>query len=125
MISRTERWQKIALSAAKQSGRTQVPEILPLCDFAYMVASAGTESLKLLFWERESARTLRQVHEANSGVNSILVAVGAEGGLSDDEAQMAIAQGFHTVHLGKRILRAETAVLAVLALTQFLWGDLS
>lgn len=125
IITRTERWQKIALSAAKQSGRTQVPEILPLCDFAQMVAGAGAQDLKLLFWEKETARTLRQIHEAHTGANSILVAVGAEGGLSDGEAQLALARGFDTVHLGQRILRAETAAVAVLALTQFLWGDLT
>lgn len=125
ILSRTERWQRIALSAAKQSGRTQVPEILPLCDFAQLVGGAGAAQLKLLFWEKESARTLRQVHEANAGANSIVFAVGAEGGLSDGEAQLAMAHGFHTVHLGKRILRAETAALTVLVLGQFLWGDLS
>lgn len=125
IFSRTERWQKIALSAAKQCGRTQVPEILPLCDFDQMIAGAGADQLRLLFWEKETARTLRQVHEANGSANSILVAVGAEGGLSDGEAQLAVARGFHTVQLGKRILRAETAAVAVLALTQFLWGDLS
>ncbi len=125
ILSRTERWQKIALSAAKQSGRTQVPEILPLCDFAQMVAGAGAEKLKLLFWEKETARTLRQVHADSSSANAILVVVGAEGGLSDGEAQLAMERGFYTVHLGKRILRAETAAVAALALVQYLWGDLS
>lgn len=125
IVSRTERWQKIALSAAKQSGRTQVPEILPLRDFARMLDHASAAELKLLFWEKATAVNLRQLHAANASAKSILVAVGAEGGFSDGEARLATEQGFHIVHLGKRILRAETAALAVLALTQFLWGDLS
>ena len=52
IANRTERWQKIALSAAKQCGRSQVPEILPLCEFRHMVEGAGASQLKLLFWEK-------------------------------------------------------------------------
>jgi len=125
IAKRTDRWQKIALSAAKQCGRTQVPEILPLCEFASMVESGGAEQLKLLFWEKETTRSLRQLHVENASANSIVVAVGAEGGLSDAEAQLAVKRGFSTVHLGRRILRAETAAVAVISLVQFLWGDLS
>ena len=65
IANRTERWQKIALSAAKQCGRSQVPEILPLCEFRHMVEGAGASQLKLLFWEKETARSLRQIHDAN------------------------------------------------------------
>jgi 16S rRNA (uracil1498-N3)-methyltransferase len=54
-----------------------------------------------------------------------LVAVGAEGGFSVREAELARSHGFEPVHLGRRILRAETAALAVLSLVQFLWGDLT
>ena len=125
IAKRTERWQKIALSAAKQCGRTQVPEILPLCEFRHMVEGAGASQLKLLFWEKETVGSLRQVHDANANATAILVAVGAEGGLSSAEVQLANARGFHSVHLGRRILRAETAAVAVLSLVQFLWGDLS
>ncbi len=125
IAKRTERWQKIALSAAKQCGRTQVPEILPLCEFRSMVEGAGASRLKILFWEKESACSLRQLHQENGNATAILVAIGAEGGLSDAEAQWAMERGFASVHLGRRILRAETAAVAVLSLVQFLWGDLS
>ncbi|MGZ8480566.1 MAG: 16S rRNA (uracil(1498)-N(3))-methyltransferase [Candidatus Binatia bacterium] len=124
IAKRTERWQKIALSAAKQCGRTRVPEILPLCEFHAMVEGAGASQLKLLFWEKETARSLRQVHEANATATAIFVAVGPEGGLSGAEAQLAAARDFHSVHLGRRILRAETAAVTALSLVQFLWGDL-
>ena len=125
IAKRTERWQKIALSAAKQCGRTQVPEILPLCEFDAMVEGAGASQLKLLFWEKETVQSLRQVHLANATATAILVAIGAEGGLSSAEVQLANARGFHSVQLGRRILRAETAAVTALSLVQFLWGDLT
>ena len=72
-----------------------------------MVEGAGASQLKLLFWEKETVRSLRQVHEANANATAILVAVGPEGGLSSAEAQLAVARDFYSVHLGRRILRAE------------------
>ena len=125
IAKRVERWRKIALSAAKQCGRTHVPEILPLCEFRRLVEGAGARALKLLFWEKEIAQTLRQVHETNTEAPAILIAIGPEGGLSTAEAELAVARGFYTVHLGRRILRAETAALTAVSLVQFLWGDLS
>ena len=125
IAKRTERWQKIALSAAKQCGRTHVPEILPLCDFDQLVEHAGASQLKLLFWEQETSRSLRQVHGTNGTTRAILVAIGPEGGFSSAEAELATTWGFHSVHLGRRILRAETAAVTALSLVQFLWGDLS
>ena len=90
-----------------------------------MVEGAGSSQLKLLFWEKETARSLRQIHEAHANATAILVAVGAEGGLSSAEVQLANARDFHRVHLGRRILRAETAAVTALSLVQFLWGDLT
>ena len=125
IAKRSERWRKIALSAAKQCGRTQVPEILPLCEFDRMVEGAGVNQLKLLFWEKETAQSLRQVHGMNAHAPAILIVIGPEGGLSRAEAELAMARGFHSVHLGRRILRAETAAVTALSLAQFLWGDLT
>lgn len=125
ILARTERWQKIALSAAKQCGRTQIPEVLPLCEFKQMVEGAGAAQLKLLFWEKETVRSLRQVHEHHAAATALFIAIGPEGGLSDAEAQLAMAGNFLSVHLGRRILRAETAAVTALSLVQFLWGDLT
>ena len=125
IAKRTERWRKIALSAAKQCGRTHVPEILPMCEFGQMVEGAGANQLKLLFWEKETAQSLRQVHGTNADASAILIVIGPEGGLSSAEAELAMARDFHSVHLGRRILRAETAAVTALSLVQFLWGDLS
>ena len=124
MIKRTERWQKIAMSAAKQCGRACVPEILPLCDYFWLVSQPWPESLKLIFWERESDQSLHEVYERHREVKAVLVAVGPEGGFTVDEAEAARSRGFEPVQIGRRILRAETAAIAAVALVQFLWGDL-
>jgi 16S rRNA (uracil1498-N3)-methyltransferase len=121
---RTARWQKIAISAAKQCGRARVPEILPLRDYPWLVSQPWPQSLKLIFWEQESDQSLHQVYENHHEAKAVLVAVGPEGGFTADEAEAARSQGFEPVQIGKRILRAETAAIAALALVQFLWGDL-
>jgi 16S rRNA (uracil1498-N3)-methyltransferase len=124
IIKRTERWQKIAVSAAKQCGRARVPEILPLCDYPWLISQPWPQTLKLLFWEQESDQSLHQVYQNHPEAEAVLVAVGPEGGFTVDEAQAARARGFEPVQIGRRILRAETAAIAALALAQFLWGDL-
>ena len=120
---RGERWRRIALSAAKQCGRTHIPEILRLCDFEEIVGQS-TGPLKLLFWEKEAQLTLKQVHAIEPEVRSVLLVIGPEGGLSDEEAELARRHGFKPIRLGRRILRAETAAVTALSLVQFLWGDL-
>lgn len=125
ITARGERWQKIALSAAKQSGRTQVPVVLPLMKFADLLVHAQPQAAKLLCWEKETEQSLRQAHDKLRDANSLLVAVGPEGGFSPSEAELARQHGFAPVHIGRRILRAETAAVTVLSLVQFLWGDLA
>lgn len=123
IAKRTERWQKIALSAAKQCGRTRVPEIFPLCEHRQLIERPWPETLKLFFWERETAQSLHQVYENQREAKAVLLAIGPEGGFSKDEAHLFATHGFHSVHIGRRMLRAETAALTALSLVQFLWGD--
>ncbi|HTN71341.1 MAG TPA: 16S rRNA (uracil(1498)-N(3))-methyltransferase [Methylomirabilota bacterium] len=121
---RIERWQKVALSAAKQSGRTRIPEILMLCNFGELVRQSFPNSVKLLFWEKETQRTLKDVRATEPQVRSLVLAIGPEGGFSEEEASMALAHGFSSIRLGRRILRAETAAVSAISVVQFLWGDL-
>jgi 16S rRNA (uracil1498-N3)-methyltransferase len=123
-VQRAERWQKIALSAAKQCGRTRLPEVLPVCDYRELITERRPAGLKLFFWEKEAEQTLKQVHDRQSRVESVFLVIGPEGGFTVEEAEMARTQGYTTVHLGPRVLRSETAALAVLSLVQYLWGDL-
>jgi 16S rRNA (uracil1498-N3)-methyltransferase len=125
IAARRSRWEKIALSAAKQCGRTAVPEVLPLGTFAELIARPWPEAVKLLFWEKEADQSLRRVREKYGDLGAILVVTGPEGGFSAEEAELARGHGFELVRLGGRILRAETAALTALSLVQFLWGDLS
>jgi|SRR6185369_6567062 16S rRNA (uracil1498-N3)-methyltransferase len=112
---RVARWQRIALEAAKQSGRAFVPEIsLPVAFDAL-----SPDGLCVMFSERggESLETLPPSE-------TITAVVGSEGGWSDEELQSARARDFHVITLGGRILRAETAAITVTALLQHLFGDL-
>jgi 16S rRNA (uracil1498-N3)-methyltransferase len=121
---RNERWRKIALNAAKQCGRTRIPDVLPLSGFRQLIQQPCFNALKLLFWEKESRVTLRQIYETHVDARALVIVIGPEGGLSVEEANEAINHGFKTVRLGQRILRAETAAVAALAIVQSWWGDL-
>lgn len=112
---RVARWQRIALEAAKQSGRAFVPEIpLPVAFEALQVEGSG-----VMFSERGG-----DALESFTGTSSITALVGSEGGWADEEIEAARARDFHIVTLGGRILRAETAAIAVTVLMQHRFGDL-
>lgn len=112
---RVTRWQRIALEAAKQSGRAFVPEIsLPVALEKVDVAGIG-----VMFSERDG-----EALESLQGTSAITALVGSEGGWADEEIETARARGFHVVTLGGRILRAETAAIAVTVLLQHRFGDL-
>lgn len=121
---RQERWRKIALSAAKQSGRTRVPEIGDLREFGALIGEPWACELKLLLWEKESEGGLLRLRAELPHVRSFLLAVGPEGGFSAAEAEQARQAGFRSIRFGKRILRTETAALAIVSVVQTLWGDL-
>ncbi len=119
---RMQRWQKIVLEAARQSGQSYLPQLLPQQSFVRALTAVEAE-LKLLLWE-ESGRPLSQVLPS-AAPRSIIVGVGPEGGVTPEEAGMAEKAGFLPVSLGPRILRTETAGLAVMAILQYLYGDLT
>jgi len=113
---RVARWQRIALEAAKQSGRAFVPEITSPVSFE---AALDVEGMGIMFSERGG-----EAFENLTEASSITVLVGSEGGWSDEEIDAARARNFHIVTLGGRILRAETAAIAVTVLMQHRFGDL-
>ena len=119
---RVERWRRLALEAAKQSGRARVPAVSEPADLASLVGAArGSGSLRVLFAERggEPLKTL-----AADGLREAVALVGPEGGWDDDEIELARSNGWAVVTLGGRTLRAETAAVAVCVLLQNLFGDL-
>ena len=112
---RVARWQRIALEAAKQSGRAFVPKISTPAAFD----SLSVDGLVVVFSERDGGALSSLIPS-----QSVTALVGSEGGWSDDEIESARARNFHIVTLGGRILRAETAAITVAALMQYLFGDL-
>lgn len=113
-----QHWQQIIISACEQSGRNIIPELLPLTHINDYIPKAMGEFKYVLHHRNTNSFTTRKPPE------SISLLIGPEGGLSDDEINTALNAGFAPLTLGPRILRTETAPLAVLSLVQFLWGDL-
>lgn len=124
---RLTRWQRIALEAAKQSGRARVPRIVGPVSFNSLVQEldAQTGARLLMFSEREG-NTLAEAVKSQSAVPTAVTAlVGSEGGWADEEIAQARAGDWQIVTLGGRILRAETAAIAVVVLLEHLFGDLT
>jgi 16S rRNA (uracil1498-N3)-methyltransferase len=119
--NRHSRWEKIVAEAAKQCGRAVIPSILPPRSFEEVLEGDWGAVTKVILWEQEKASALNEAVDRASGV---FVLVGPEGGFSDEEARQARAAGFQPVHLGPRILRAETAGIAAVAILQFILGDM-
>ena len=110
-----ERLSKIAEEAAKQCGRCIVPEVsLPL-SYSNMLEDAASAELKLICYEKESDLSIKALFSEKKP-DSIAVIVGCEGGFSPEEIEEATSAGCHSVTLGKRILRCETAPSAVLSM---------
>ncbi|MHB9098837.1 MAG: 16S rRNA (uracil(1498)-N(3))-methyltransferase [Syntrophales bacterium] len=121
-----ERWQKIALEAARQSGRIDIPEIGGIASFAEMLDSARSGEMKLIPWEEESGLGIREIlrDPRYDGMKSFHLVIGPEGGFGKEEIDRARGAGFLSVSLGRRVLRVETAALAVLAILQYERGGL-
>lgn len=118
---RLERWRKIAAGSAKQSGRARLMEIEEPLEFTEFLSSAANSGgSKLFFSERDG-----------SGFSSIqadkkmTVVLGPKGGWDDSELAAARDAGFTIVTFGGRIMRAETAAIAMTAILQHRFGDLS
>jgi len=133
LAKRYDHWQGIIDSAAMQSCRTHVPQLQPLHDLAAVcqknqVASKDIDPSILtsqqtrlrLVLDPKANTTCRELTQATH----IDLLVGCEGGLTDTELTMLQQAGFIGIRLGPRVLRTETAGIALLSLLQGLWGDL-
>jgi 16S rRNA (uracil1498-N3)-methyltransferase len=120
-VPRRDRWQRLALAAATQCGRTSVPVVEAAVVLGELVR-APWQGLRLIAWEGEAEQPLAALPAES---DAVIVVVGPEGGFADDEVAEARAHGFAAVTLAPRILRAETAAITAVALCQHRWGDLS
>jgi 16S rRNA (uracil1498-N3)-methyltransferase len=121
---RVTRWQRIALEAAKQSGRALVPVVAPPSDLATLLETQkATNDLCLIFSERLGKSVTDAIARwvPSTPVTSL---VGSEGGWTDEELSVLSAADWMVVTLGGRILRAETAAIIICALLQHRLGDL-
>ncbi|OGQ97884.1 MAG: hypothetical protein A2521_03175 [Deltaproteobacteria bacterium RIFOXYD12_FULL_57_12] len=124
---RQQRWARIAREACKQCGRPVPPLCRPPVDFEVLLAATVAQDdldLKLLFWEDDACVPLSRLTIEPAAIRAAMILIGPEGGFSRDEAEAAIAAGFTTVSLGRRILRTETAALVAVAILQYLLGNL-
>ena len=117
-----ERWQKIAESAAEQSGRGRIPRVLALTSFSEAVNRAAQAEFSALFYENE--RTLSMRTALNFPCASAALMTGPEGGLTEQEVLQAQEAGMQICSLGPRILRCETAPLCALSALMFAAGEM-
>ena len=119
--SRRKRWTAVSESAAKQSGRGIIPEISGVQSFREAVEEAGELDVCLIPYEK--AENMARTREILSGIPagaSIGVFIGPEGGFEEEEVREAMEAGARSITLGRRILRTETAGMAVLAMLGYL-----
>lgn len=123
--NKLRRWERIAIEAAKQCGRTRLPLVAPVHTFAEVVervrAGTGPEHLVLVAYEAERERGISQIQAQPRAVS---VVVGPEGGFTPEETAQLQQAGAEICTLGPRILRTETAGLVLLSILGYRWGDL-
>ena len=117
----TERLRRIAEEAAKQCGRAKLPTVTNPMSYGKMLEEAAKAELALFCYESEDEVSLSDILSRHKNVRSISVIVGAEGGFSHDEADLASEAGCVSVSLGKRILRCETAPSYVLSVLSYVY----
>ncbi|MEM4725126.1 MAG: RsmE family RNA methyltransferase, partial [Candidatus Hadarchaeum sp.] len=136
--AKLERWQRITLEAAEQSRRARLPRLREPMLFPQACERARRADLAILPWEEEQTRTLRSMLTTSDsppirvqGKNlvirkpfSISVIIGPEGGFTSREVDQARRYGIAPVTLGPRILRAETAALAAIAVILYQLEDM-
>lgn len=119
--ARIKRWSGISESAAKQSGRGRIPEVTGVKSFAEALEEA--KKLNMCLIPYELARDMAQTREVLSSIKpgmSVGIFIGPEGGFEEEEVEQAEAAGARPITLGRRILRTETAGMAVLAMLVYL-----
>lgn len=118
-----ERWQKIAVESAKQSGRAQLMEIVEPVDIAEFLEISRSENKdrSLVFFSERNGEAFNSV-KANKKITAVF---GPKGGWDDAELASAKSAGFSIITFGGRIMRAETAAIAITAILQHRFGDLS
>lgn len=109
-----ERWRRIALAAAKQCGRADVPEVCPVEKLATALKSVKDDSLKVIAALAEGTVPLKEAFRNYNG-GHYAIAIGPEGDFTGSEIEAAVESGFKPVNLGQRVLKSDTAGLFVIS----------
>lgn len=122
LTKKVERWQKIAVSAAEQSGRGYIPKVIALQSYSEALKRAALADKKILFYENEENLNLHDALKTDE-FSTISLITGPEGGFETAEIQNARDAGLQICTLGKRILRCETAPLCALSAVMYHTGE--
>ena len=117
--SAARKWQQIVQSAAEQCGRTRLPDLVPISPLHTFLKTGAEVKIAA---HPDAAESMNLMEEPPQ---SVAVLLGPEGGISAGEITQATSAGFHAMKFGPRILRAETAPAAVIAVLQSRWGDIN
>ena len=117
---KVQRWNKIALQAAQQSRRGIIPKVMPVTTFSEAAASLNENDCNIIFYECGGERAGNIINRHFDRIN---IFIGSEGGFEKSETDKIISKGGTAATLGKRVLRAETAPLAALAIIMYITGN--
>lgn len=121
--NKLERWNRITSEAARQCGRRTIPAV-SWFPSAVEAADASHHDLRLLLWEGEREKNLKSTLAGIGRPATIAVAIGPEGGFDPLEVRHFAKHGFQPICLGERILRTETATIAITAILQYMFEDI-
>lgn len=117
-----EKWRRIAVEASKQCGRTYVTEVEGMTSFSVLLEETRRHELALLASPGPDARPLKEVVREHPEIQTLLCITGPEGGFTAEEVERARGAGCLEVGVGPRILRAETAAIALVSVLFFVYG---
>jgi 16S rRNA (uracil1498-N3)-methyltransferase len=124
-FTKTERWQRIALEACKQSKRSLIPEVNTPIEFEELLNRANEFDLIVVPYENEEGYGIKKLmQDISSPINNVAIVIGPEGGFEEIEINALSDKGAKIVTLGPRILRTETAGFVCAALLQYELGDI-
>ena len=118
-IKKHERWNKISVEASKQCGRSDIVEVMRVCDFNEMLDKLNDFDIVIIAYENEK-RELKEVIKEKYNAKKIAIIIGAEGGFDKSEVEKVLEKNnASSVSLGNRILRAETASLNLISILMY------
>jgi len=116
--AKVDRWQKLALAAMKQSGRSFLPMVRNTKSLDEFLNDTNSFDLKLIAHEKEEENAPIRIAPSSRSASSMVILIGPEGGFSDEEVNRCVDAGYQRLYLGERRLRTETA--AIVAVSKFI-----